>query len=1104
MGQTAEEKLDRLVGKVAKVRRWLVTLAVLKVAVWCMVCVSAYIGIYAWLDHLFNFQQLGRFMALILMLGGLACLIWWLTKSLVKHISYSGAANYIENRRSFNQQLVTAVEYYENKDNYPYSRALAEQLVAQVDKESETFKFDSIVEKWKGYVFAVSILLGVTAVCFYVHDNYVFFSSYFARLVRPLAAVEPLTSTMLKSLTEDIVARPGSLVRFSAEVQGRVPESCKLVLAGVEPQSGDNAPAQEYEQIPTQPSRGGQATPRLEASRFFQEKGLFRYRFEAGSARTGWHAVNICDAPDIKSIVADVSLPARPAGGEWAKTYAEQIENHSLKAIPFSSITLNVQATKSLREAVIIGLDGKSITKQLNGADQFTFSFKAVRTGSIGFRLVGGQGLANDDIPDLEVIAKVDEAPEFKLISPQGDYLATDVASVPITFEVTDDFGLDSVQIILEMPGQEPRTLELPVVKEIRSDKFVHTVELERYDLNVGDSVLFYAGATDIDTGSTPEQRRSSSDVYFIEIRPYRQDWRSGLGGGKGTGASPPDELLNILEYTRAIVKKTWAIVGKTMLTESDRSRLKFIDNDVQYCTAELATMRDDPECGFSEPDKAVLNKVLAHYTGASDHLGKGDASSAVTQEKSAYRVLRKFIFELEKEWKPPSSGQNSQEQKPDSVKLGEPPEFSHYEKERVQGELKRLQQKLEKLTSNQKRLQIDLESFLEQEAEKSKLAKETPSGKSSKADSDTQSKSKDGGKGKGEGSTVQQSKNTPDSSRASDAQKSTASARQSSAKGKGSSSGKGDAKSQSTTQGQSEAASDSAKEQKGGSADQGSRTGQEAGRQGKSSASPGQKQGTGKAGTAGQSTGQSQRLGKTVADAEARLRMFQAKENALHKQVSQLKRDLEKLPATSDRRSTQARLKTQKHLSEALSRMDKLQAKLTETLYQANMNEDKSVEAVVLMEEARRELDQAGKTLETGLEMSEEQRVAKEAQQMAQQLAADADALDESLTPLERRQMLARLEAAKRLLESISPAQWSIVSKGGSSGASHALTQNPQTAPAQQAREMARQFWSIAIDAKKRRTQLTEDEPSDVTFYELENRFFENTAKFDPRQGKK
>jgi hypothetical protein len=43
----------------------------------------------------------------------------------------------------------------------------------------------------------------------------------------------------------------------------------------------------------------------------------------------------------------------------------------------------------------------------------------------------------------------------------------------------------------------------------------------------------------------------------------------------------------------------------------------------------------------------------------------------------------------------------------------------------------------------------------------------------------------------------------------------------------------------------------------------------------------------------------------------------------------------------------------------------------------------------------------------------------------------------------------------------------------------------------------MAREFWSIAIKAKKREGELIEDEPSDAEFYEMESRFFENAAKF-------
>jgi hypothetical protein len=95
---------------------------------------------------------------------------------------------------------------------------------------------------------------------------------------------------------------------------------------------------------------------------------------------------------------------------------------------------------------------------------------------------------------------------------------------------------------------------------------------------------------------------------------------------------------------------------------------------------------------------------------------------------------------------------------------------------------------------------------------------------------------------------------------------------------------------------------------------------------------------------------------------------------------------------------------------------------------------------------------------------------------------------------------MLARLEAAKRLLEIMPEPQWSTVNKGGAapSGASSVLTKNPNIASAEMARQMARRFWSIAISAKKRRQQLLKNEPSDVEFYGQENEFFENAARYD------
>ena len=1141
MVENVEEKLNALVARVSKVRRWLVTLAILKVAAMCLIFVSVFTGFYAWLDHRLNFDEMARITAFILLVAGLAFLLRRLTKLLLGHVSFSAAANYIENKMSFNQQLVTAIEYYENKQDYPYSKALAGQLVLSVDKESEEFRFDSTVEKWQGYVLGAVILFGLVAASFYVRDNYVYFSSYFARLIHPLASVEPLSSTHLESITKDIVAEPDSPVRFAAGIKGLVPELGKLVLVELKPGAADSSQEQKHQEMQIRSRSGEGKTAQFEAAKSFSQPGKFKYRFETDSAATEWHQLNISPAPGIESMAAKVTLPRRPTRRKWVKPYTEQIENNTLEVVPGSSVTLSVQATDKLSKMVATGPDGKSVARHLNGAEEFSFHFNADKNGSAKFSLVNEQGLANDNVPDLQVIVKTDEPPKFKLVSPDGDYPATNVASVPVTFEVTDDFGLDSVKMCMEIPGREPREMVIPVEEGARSKEFTHTIELEEYELAIGDSVLFYAGATDIDTGSEQANRTSSSDVYFIEIRPYRQNWVPMPGGGESQAAgSPPVELLNILEYTRAIIKKTWAIASKTELTEQDRSRLGFINQDVRYCGEQVALIRDDSQYGFQEPHKAVLNEVIRYYEQASGRLAAHDAASAMVPEKSAYRILRKFILELELTWSPPSSSKSPQPKELDSVKLQEKPEFTGYEKERIEGQLKKMQQKLDELTREQGKLQWSLKNFLEQQAEKDAAQKSSDS-KTSESDAEKQ-----GQDSKSSGQKAESTSDGQSSGGGQDgAQKQDSSAKsQSSGKGAGASgSSEGsqddsgsqqDSQGRSTEQNKSESDSQSSGESQDGTGKQGtSDKSQSAGKSTGTSGTPdgkqndtasqessqGQSPGEGKSESEGQDSGEGTSAGQSgsdtqrqgsgqssAANAEARLRMLQAKQGALQKQVSQLKRELQQLPESSDGGKGKGRAETLQHLDEAGARMEEFQAEMAEARYRAKMDEQRSNDAVVLMDSAKRELGLANKALGRELTLSDEEKLAQKAQEMAEQLAEDADALAESVTSVEREQMLARLEAAKRLLEMLPEPRWATIDKAGAaqSGAGLVLTKNPNLASAEMARQMARQFWSIAIDAKKRRQKWIDDEPSDVEFYGQENEFFENAARYDQEPVKK
>lgn len=240
------------------------------------------------------------------------------------------------------------------------------------------------------------------------------------------------------------------------------------------------------------------------------------------------------------------------------------------------------------------------------------------------------------------------------------------------------------------------------------------------------------------------------------------------------------------------------------------------------------------------------------------------------------------------------------------------------------------------------------------------------------------------------------------------------------------------------------------------------------------------------------------------MANTDLRLRMLQAKQRALQEQVSQVKRDLQQLPQASQS-NNEDRAQAQEHLDEALEKMDDFQNKLAESRYRSAMDSKQSSEALESMETAKDQMDLAQKAIKNELTWNDDQRMADEAREMAEQLGADADAFDESVTEAEREDMLARLEAAKRLLETMSEPQWAQVGRGrrNQSSSTPVLTRNPNIDPAEAARQMARQFWSIALNAKKRRQQVVEDESSDVTFYGQENDFFENTAKFeaDPAQ---
>jgi hypothetical protein len=756
-------------------------------------------------------------------------------------------------------------------------------------------------------------------------------------------------------------------------------------------------------------------------------------------------------APGIEEIIAAVRT------GQTTEELTQKVTDFALEVLPGSQIELQVKATTPLQEATIDGIEGKPVVQKLDGAKEFRVPFKADKPLSLSFRLLSSEGVSSTAPLTMRVSLKPDTPPQFKLLSPEGDCLATNVASIPISFEVTDDFGLDQAQLYCQLPVGTIVVLDSNSPQGARQARLSVILELEQYELNVGDSILFYAKARDVVTSSRRGDPNTCSEIYLIEIRPYHQYWHPQPSGGPSQvpGASPED-LITVLEYTRAIVKKTWTLAQSPQKEPEEYEKLR---SDTEYCAKRLATMRDDPDNRFTNDQKAALTRIISPYGNVASALTAKDAGKAVAPAQEAYRLLRKFVDELHMKWNPPDSGKSVPQETPERVKLQEQPKPSDQDQQRAENQLEKAQNQIDSLAQQEKALKAD-------------IAKATQK----------QNQQSGGQNGEGKGQKAESAK-SPGAGQA-----------QSSAKGqRGTQSGAGE---KGSGDQQAQAGPESKQSQGDGKGQQGTRSSD--GKQNGASQAKGQ----GKEPSQGKGNGQPSEGGAPSID--ALLRMLGARQNALRQQASQLSADLAKLALPASSGQAGAKDAARQSLDQAVDSMKQLEDKLGEARYSPESSGKKEGDMAALAESATRELAQAGQAIGKALASGKQATDAEKAEAIARQLAKDAEAFDGSLSPQEKQEMLDRLKAAERLLERMDKPGTQTVWGSGGGSASQGYTRNASTSPGETAQMLSRQFWSVSIQTRNRQMRGTENEPSDAHFFESENKFFENAAKFKPQQSQK
>ena len=127
-----------------------------------------------------------------------------------------------------------------------------------------------------------------------------------------------------------------------------------------------------------------------------------------------------------------------------------------------------------------------------------------------------------------------DQPPTISFDKPGTRQKATNLEEVFTQARAEDDYGVVSMDLHFSVNGGEEKTVNLQQLTRESARRLTgaYTFFLEEYNLKPGDFISYYAKARDAGNEST-------SDIYFIEVKPFEMEYKQsqqqgGQGGGQG------------------------------------------------------------------------------------------------------------------------------------------------------------------------------------------------------------------------------------------------------------------------------------------------------------------------------------------------------------------------------------------------------------------------------------------------------------------------------------------------------------------------------------------------------------------------------------------
>ncbi len=456
------------------------------------------------------------------------------------------------------------------------------------------------------------------------------------------------------------------------------------------------------------------------------------YHVEYAGQRTRDFKVSVFEFPRLERADARITYPTYTGLAE------KRIEDtRRVSAVEGSRLELTLQLNKPVASARLVGKD-KSVVPLLTETNRATAALKDFpldASQTYELQLVDTDGRTNKVPAQFVLEALKNRAPELKLAAPRGDQRVSPLEEINFQAETWDDFGLRSFGLTYTVAGQEPKTLVLgESTKPNEKRQFNHLLKLEELGV-VADQLLSWFIWAD-DTGPDGEARRTSSDMYFAEVRPFEEIFREGQSQeSQSSEQQPPqgNEATKLAELQKQIINATWKLQRRDTGRTPSAQYLK--DAPVVRDSQEKALEQAEAlkERATDPRAETLLEGVTKEMEKALERLAAATNSpaplpTALAAEQAAYQALlklagREYQVSQNRSRSQSQSGQQRQQQQLSQLELKQKedryetqrqaqPQQNAEQREQLQvlNRLKELAQRQQDLNERLKELQTALQ----------------------------------------------------------------------------------------------------------------------------------------------------------------------------------------------------------------------------------------------------------------------------------------------------------------------------------------------------------------------------------------------------------